>query len=91
MSGQRRLIHFSGSVQGVGFRYTALRVAEQFDVAGYAKNLGDGRVEIVAEGPPDQIDGFLAAIQDRMGYHIQDVAQQVSEPSGQFDGFGIRF
>ena len=91
MSGQRRLIHFSGSVQGVGFRYTARRVAEQFDVTGYAKNLPDGRVEIVAEGPPDQIHGFLAAIQDRMGYYIQDIAQQVSDPSGQFDGFGIRF
>ena len=91
MSRQRRLVHFSGNVHGVGFRYTARRLAERFDVAGYVKNLPDGRVEIVVEGPPDQIDAFLQAISDRMGHYIRNTDQQVTTPTDQFTGFEIRF
>lgn len=40
----------SGMVQGVGFRYFALRVAQRLGVSGYAKNLSDGRVEVYAIG-----------------------------------------
>jgi acylphosphatase len=37
-------------VQGVGFRYFALRAAQRLGVSGYAKNLSDGRVEVYAIG-----------------------------------------
>jgi acylphosphatase len=37
-------------VQGVGYRYFALRAAERLGAAGYAKNLSDGRVEVYAVG-----------------------------------------
>jgi acylphosphatase len=40
----------SGVVQGVGFRYFVLREAEGLGLAGWARNLPDGRVEVVAEG-----------------------------------------
>ena len=43
-------VWFSGRVQGVGFRFTALQVAREFEVAGYVENLYDGRVCIEAEG-----------------------------------------
>ena len=91
MSRQRRLVHFSGSVQGVGFRYTARRLADAFDVTGYVKNLPDGRVEIVVEGPPDQIETFLQTIYERMGHYIHDTDQQIAAPADQFTGFEIRF
>ncbi len=91
MSRQCRQVHFSGIVQGVGFRYTARRLAERFDVAGYVKNLPDGRVELVVEGPPDQIDAFLQAISEQMGHYIRRIDQQVSSPTGRFTGFEIRF
>ena len=51
----RRTSHFSGHVQGVGFRYTVADVAEDFDVRGYVRNLPDGRVELVAEGDEAEI------------------------------------
>jgi acylphosphatase len=40
----------SGMVQGVGFRYFAQRAAQRLGVAGYVRNLGDGRVEVYAIG-----------------------------------------
>ena len=44
-----------GRVQGVGFRYFAQRTAVQLGLSGYVRNRDDGRVEIYAVGPPDQL------------------------------------
>jgi acylphosphatase len=90
MGRQRRTIHYSGSVQGVGFRYAAARLADGFDVAGYVRNLPDGRVEIVVEGEPAQLDAFLQAVRDRMGHYIDDVYEQASAATGEFQNFGIK-
>lgn len=45
-----------GKVQGVGFRYFVYRVAKELGITGYAKNLWDGSVEVIAEGQEDKID-----------------------------------
>jgi acylphosphatase len=50
--------YVSGAVQGVGFRFFAERVAARLDVAGYVKNLFDGRVEVYAIGNAAQIDAL---------------------------------
>src|SRR5262249_15767968 len=63
-------VHYQGRVQGVGFRYTAQRIAGGFRVAGYVKNLRDGSVELVAEGEPDQVEAFVAAVAERMADYI---------------------
>ena len=47
-----------GRVQGVGYRYFALRAAEALGVSGYARNLADGRVEVVAEGEEAVLTDF---------------------------------
>src|SRR5262245_5367074 len=57
-----RMVYYSGQVQGVGFRATAERIAKDYPVTGWVKNLADGRVQMVAEGPADAIDDFLKAI-----------------------------
>jgi acylphosphatase len=51
VSGVRYLV--SGSVQGVGFRWFVARHARSLGLAGYARNLPDGRVEVVVNGPDD--------------------------------------
>lgn len=83
-------VHFSGHVQGVGFRYSTLQVAKEFEVAGYVKNLADGRVLVEVEGHPKVVDEFIVAVSDRMHGHVRKVerAQQTRPPH--FKGFEIQ-
>ncbi len=55
----RAHVIFSGSVQGVGFRYTTQNFANNLKITGWVKNLSDGRVEMMAEGTREQIDNLL--------------------------------
>jgi len=88
--GEQREVHFDGLVQGVGFRYTTRQIAARFRVTGYVKNLPDGRVLLVAEGLPEELDRFLAAVRRAMDRYIEDVAQTVRPATGQFRDFGVR-
>jgi acylphosphatase len=83
---------YEGRVQGVGFRYTARRIAAGFDVAGYVRNLADGRVELVASGDEEEVDGFLEALREsELAGHIDgEVAAEIVKPAG-LRGFEIRF
>jgi len=87
----RRTTWFEGTVQGVGFRYTACDVAARFPVTGYVRNLRDGRVELVAEGPPEQVDRFIAAVRDALRHYIRDVEQTDGPATGEFERFGVRY
>jgi acylphosphatase len=79
MSTVRRRVYYSGRVQGVGFRYTAERLAHEHPVAGYVRNMPDGRVELVAEGEVEAIGSLLTAIGRQMHGYIRD-AHVVDEP-----------
>ena len=85
-------VFYEGRVQGVGFRYTARRVAAGFDVAGYVRNLTDGRVELVASGDDEEVDGFLEALRDsELAGHIDgEISAGIVKPAG-LRGFEIRF
>jgi acylphosphatase len=87
---QRREIHYSGWVQGVGFRFTACRLASVLPVTGYVRNLRDGRVELVVEGSASNIDRLLAAIREELAHHIHDVSQSSAPATGEFHSFEIR-
>ena len=63
---------YAGRVQGVGFRATAVTLAQEFPVYGWVRNLADGRVELLAEGERDQIEAFLAAVRRYWGAAIRD-------------------
>jgi acylphosphatase len=65
-------ILFSGQVQGVGFRYTANRIARQCRITGFVRNLPDGDVEMLAQGPGQDIDNCIAEIQDCFAGYIRD-------------------
>jgi acylphosphatase len=88
---ERREVYYSGHVQGVGFRYTVAGIAKRFDVTGCVCNLADGRVELIAEGVPAELDGFVAAVADRMQGFIRDGQPARSPATGQFSDFSIRF
>ena len=85
-------VFYEGRVQGVGFRYTARRAAAGFDVAGYVRNLPDGRVELVAAGDEEEVDGFLEAVREsELAGHIDaEAAAEIVKPAG-LRGFEIRF
>ena len=88
---KRLTVHFSGRVQGVGFRYTAQRVARRFPITGYVKNLSDGRVEMVVEGDGPQVDGFVEAVQRAMAEYIHDRQIVASAGPPQYSEFDIEF
>ncbi len=88
---QRREVLFAGNVQGVGFRYTARRIAAGYAVTGYVRNLRDGRVQIVVEGNTQEIDGFLASLLAQMEGYVSDWTAEELAPTGQFFSFDIRF
>ncbi len=52
-------ITVSGHVQGVGFRFFAVDVAEELGITGWVKNLSDGRVEVRAHGPRQSVDVMI--------------------------------
>jgi acylphosphatase len=83
-------VFFSGTVQGVGFRFTAERLARRFPVTGFVRNLEDGRVEVTAEGGEKKLVEFLTAIRESgMKDYIRDVEAHWTPAEGYFKSFSI--
>ncbi len=57
-------VFYEGRVQGIGFRFTVRHIAKGFDVAGWVRNLDDGRVELQATGEAAEVRAFLDAIRE---------------------------
>jgi acylphosphatase len=87
---QRIHCHFTGRVQGVGFRYTVKNIALCHDVVGYVRNLPDGRVELLMEGPAQEIDHVIENVTSRMNQYIRNIERQISPATGEFDHFQIK-
>ena len=87
---QRRTHLFSGHVQGVGFRYTAQHVAAGYEVTGYVRNLSDGRVELVMEGPDAEMDAVIEGIRGEMGRNISRMTSDSGPATGEFKSFEVR-
>ena len=87
----RRRYQFYGRVQGVGFRYTAIRAANAFGVSGWVKNERDGSVTVEAQGDDIALSRMLENI--RNGSYIVIDRMEVSElPLVENDkGFDVRF
>ncbi|HEV7453078.1 MAG TPA: acylphosphatase [Pseudonocardiaceae bacterium] len=77
-----------GHVQGVGFRWWTRCRALELGLAGYATNLSDGRVEVVAEGPQEACEKLLAALRSGStpGY-VQQVSERFANARGGVTGF----
>ncbi|MFZ5493831.1 MAG: acylphosphatase [Verrucomicrobiota bacterium] len=83
-------VFFSGRVQGVGFRYQTLQVAKEFEISGWVANLPDGRVQLEAEGRQEEVQAFVAAVQERLEGYIRKIEQTGATRSPQLSGFTIR-
>ena len=81
----------SGRVQGVCFRAAARRRAENLGLTGRAKNLPDGRVEIVAEGGEEGLRSFLRwSGRGPSAARVDDISVRWAEAEKTFSGFEIR-
>ena len=80
----------SGEVQGVGYRFFAQRVAARHQVVGYVRNLADGRVEAVAEGTQESVEGFKHDLAAGPGYATVEHVEELSlDPTGAYKAFLI--
>jgi len=86
----RKNCYFSGHVQGVGFRYTVKNIALRHDVSGYVRNLPDGRVELVMEGPDNEMDELIDEVRERMNDYVKKVEANTFPATGEFTQFNIR-
>lgn len=82
-------VYFSGRVQGVGFRYQTLDAARGFEVAGWVRNLPDGRVEMEAEGDSGEVSDFLDAVCWQMEGFIRNVEKENGVREASLKGFSI--
>ncbi len=81
----------SGRVQGVFFRYETRRRAEEEQLAGWVRNLPDGRVEAVFEGPDDAVERLVHWCREGPGgADVDDVEVTREDPEG-LDRFEVRF
>ncbi len=81
---------FRGKVQGVGFRWTLVDHAENFQLVGTAKNLSNGTVEIVAQASKENLEAFLVAVQQEPGLARIDSIITTYRPAKQlFNDFQI--
>ena len=84
-------LFFEGLVQGVGFRYTTYHISKRYRVSGYVKNLPDGRVELVAEGEPQEVERFVGEVSRVMGHYIRRIERDTGPATGEFESFRIAF
>ena len=90
MKSERVMAHYSGRVQGIGFRYSCRRLAMGFSVTGSVQNLEDGRVELVAEGDREEVEEFLRAIlESHLKPFIRQCTTNWQPATGEWSGFLI--
>jgi len=73
---KRYHFNFKGNVQGVGFRFTLLRIAKSYNCTGYVKNLSDGTVEAQIQGDSQTIYSIIDKLKASPYIHIDDTIKQ---------------
>jgi len=78
-------------VQGVGYRFFSMRADRDLGISGYARNLPDGRVEVLAQGAGDALRLFEDALRlGPRGGRVEAVEPSDAAPDPDLDGFEIR-
>jgi acylphosphatase len=84
-------IIFSGRVQGVGFRFTAHRMANRHQLTGFVRNVPDGTVEMFIQGPSENIDNCIQDIKDSFAAYIRETKINEIPLDPKYKDFGITF
>jgi acylphosphatase len=87
----RQRVTYHGRVQGVFFRATAADLAQRFEVVGSVRNMPDGTVELEAEGPPEEVAAFLAAVAEHFVHNIAHQECSTLPPRGDETAFQVRY
>ena len=82
----------SGRVQGVGFRYFAVSIADKYDVKGFVRNIRGGRVEIVCQGEEEELQSFLDEVKKGPAFSVitDAVIEEVPE-NVMYSSFEIKY
>lgn len=90
MSTIARQFLVDGDVQGVGYRFFAQRAAARHQIVGYVRNLDDGRVEVLAEGPAQRVEAFKDELLTGPRFSSVDKIEELNlDPSGSYSSFRI--
>ena len=92
MTVKRAHILVTGGVQGVGYRYSAIIRANQHRLVGWVHNTPEGHVEIVAEGPAEELEDFIDwCRRGPSAAWVDKVHVDWQAPTGEFTGFDVRY
>jgi acylphosphatase len=86
----KRII-FIGRVQGVGFRFTAFRIANRYQLTGFVRNSPDGTVEMLAQGSSDDVDNSIRDIEESFTGYIRETKIEEIPTNPQYTDFKITF
>jgi acylphosphatase len=86
-----RHVIFIGRVQGVGFRFTAHRMAHRHQLTGFVRNLPDGTVEMLVQGPAEDINACIRDIKDYFGDYLIETRILEISPDPKCKDFRITF
>jgi acylphosphatase len=91
MEQSARHVIFVGHVQGVGFRFTAHRIAVRHQLAGFVRNLPDGTVEMLAQGRPEDIDDYLRDMKESFTGYLRETQIREIPFDPRYTDFKITF
>ena len=90
MSLRRAHLRIHGTVQGVAFRASAREQARRLMVCGWVRNLDDGDVEALAEGPPEAVDAFVRWCHRGPPHAaVESVTRNDEAATGEFSSFQV--
>ena len=88
---RRARVLVSGRVQGVFFRQRTIRIARSADCAGWVRNLDDGRLEAVFEGPEEAVDKLVAWCREGPDRAVVEDVEVIEEDPEGLQGFDVRY
>ena len=89
---ERVRLLIAGRVQGVAYRANARAEAERRGLVGWVRNLPDGRVEAIAEGPREALEAFIVwCRRGPRAARVEEVVAERGTATGEFSGFDVTY